>query len=124
MILKYMPSFTEMIDAYLWNYESFEQGKVSFDCDYGELTFIKDRDDTIVLYAIFVYPEHREKGKCRDAITYIIERAHTRFTYLSIQSVLSKILYEYLLRYSYQGNNFILTKDGFIMNMKQLNKCK
>jgi len=49
-----MNSFIEIVDAYLLNYDSFEKGKVSFDCDYGELTFIKERDDIIVLYAIFV----------------------------------------------------------------------
>jgi len=117
-----MNSFIEIVDAYLLNYDSFEKGKVSFDCDYGELTFIKERDDIIVLYAIFVYPEYREKGLCRDTLYYLIDNAHTHFTYLSVQSVLSKILYEYLLRFTYHGKKFRQTKDGFIINIKQFNK--
>ena len=113
-----MEQFTEIIDAYITNYESFEKGKISFDCDYGELTFLKDDDNVLILYAIFIFPQHREKGLCRDSLHYLIDKAPTKFKYVCVQSVLSKVLYEYLLRFTYKCKKFKNTKDGFIYKIE------
>lgn len=34
-----MEQFNEIINNYISNYENYEKGKVSFDCNYGELIF-------------------------------------------------------------------------------------
>jgi hypothetical protein len=109
-----MDQFTEIIDAYISNYESFEKGKVSFDCDYGELTFLKENDNMLILYAIFIFPQYREKGLCRDILRLLIDKAPNQFKCVCVQSVLSKILYEYLLRFTYKNKKFKNTADGFV----------
>lgn len=113
-----MEQFTKIIDAYISNYESFEKGKVSFDCDYGELTFLKENDNMLILYAIFIFPQYREKGLCRNILHYLIDKAPTKFKHVSVQSILSKILYEYLLRFTYKNKKFKNTKIGFIYKIE------
>lgn len=113
-----MEQFTEIIDAYISNYEGFEKGKVSFDCDYGELTFFKENDNMLILYAIFIFPQYREKGLCRDILHYLIDKA-ARFKCVCVQSVLSKILYEYLLRFRYKDKKFKNSKNGFIYKIER-----
>lgn len=112
-----MEQFTVIIDAYITNYEGFEKGKISFDCDYGELTFLKDDDNVLILYAIFIFPQHREKGLCRNILHYLIDVAPNKFNYVCVQSVLSKVLYEYLLRFTYKDKKFKNTKNGFIIKI-------
>ena len=113
-----MEQFTEIIDAYITNYESFEKGKISFDCDYGELTFLKVDDNILILYAIFIFPQYREKGLCRNILHYLIDVAPTKFKNVCVQSVLSKVLYEYLLRFTYKGKKFKNTINGFIYKIE------
>ena len=36
-----MEEFTQMIDTYFLNYDLYEKEKISFECDYGELIFLK-----------------------------------------------------------------------------------
>ena len=45
-----MEKFTEIIDTYLLNYNSYEKGKVEFDCDYGELIFFKENYNRLILF--------------------------------------------------------------------------
>ena len=45
-----MDKFKEIIDSYFENYSSFEYGKVTFDCDYGEL----------ILFIFFLYIETKD----------------------------------------------------------------
>ena len=109
-----MEQFTEIIDAYISNYETYEKGKVEFDCDYGELTFLKEQGDMLILHAIFILPQYREKGICRGILHYLIDKAPEKFKYVCVQTVLSKILYEYLLRFKYKDKKFKNTKIGFV----------
>jgi len=108
-----------IIDAYLREYDRLEEGGMfSYDCDYGELTFSKQRGTSLILHGIFVYPHHREKGVCRDTLRILIDKAYPTFTHVCVQSVLSKILYEYLERFVYKGYRFVNTKDGFVYKIK------
>jgi hypothetical protein len=109
-----MDQFKEIIDAYITNYSSFEEGKVTFDCDYGELTFYKRNDDICVLHAIYIFPQYRNKGLCRDILQYLIDKCSDKFKYFCVESVISKILYMYLLRFTYSNKKFKLAKTGFI----------
>jgi predicted acetyltransferase len=108
-----MNQFKEIIDAYFTNYSSFEEGKVTFDCDYGELTFYK-RNDICALHGIFIFAQYRNKGLCRDILQYIIDKCQGTFPYFCVESVISKILYMYLLRFTYKNKKFKNTKIGFI----------
>ena len=113
-----MEEFKKIIDTYLLNYESYEKGKVEFDCDYGELTFVKEQGNMLILYAIYILPQYREKGICRGILHYLIDKAPEKIKYVCVQSVLSKILYEFLLRFKYKDKKFMNTKNGFIYNIK------
>jgi hypothetical protein len=110
-----MERFTEIIDDYILNYDSFEKGKISFDCYYGELIFNKKKDNMLILYAIYIFPKYRKNGLCSSILHYLIDKAEEyKFKYFVIQDVLSNILYEYLLRFSYKSKTFKNTKHGFI----------
>jgi len=113
-----MDKFREIIDNYISNYNSFVKGKVSFDCDYGELIFYKKNNGICILYGIYIFPEYREKGYCREILQYLIDKSENRFKYFCVESVLSKILYNYLLRFTYKNKNFKNTKSGFIYLIK------
>ena len=113
-----MEKFTEIIDTYLLNYDSYEKGKVEFDCDYGELIFFKENYNRLILFGIYIVPEYRKHGFCRSIIQYLIDKSKGQFKYILIESVISKVLYEYLLRFKYQDKKFKLVKEGFIYKIK------
>ncbi len=113
-----MEKFTEIIDTYLLNYDSYEKGKVEFDYDYGELIFFKENYNRLILFGIYIVPEYRKQGLCRSIIQYLIDKSKGRFKYILIESVISKVLYEYLLRFKYEDKKFKLVKEGFIYKIK------
>ena len=114
-----MERFIEIIDYYILNYDSFKKGKISFDCCYGELIFYKKKDNILILYAIYIFPKYRKNGLCQSILHYLIDKAEEhKFKYFLIQDVISKILYEYLLRFSYKDKMFKNTKHGFIYKIK------
>jgi hypothetical protein len=113
-----MEQFKEIIDTYIENYSKFEKGKVSFDCEYGELIFFKDNSNILILFGIYIFPEQRNKGFCREILHYLIEQCTNKFDYFCVESVLSKILYVYLLRFKYKNKKFKKMKNGFIFKLK------
>ena len=113
-----MEKFTQIIDTYILNYDSYEKGKVEFDCDYGELIFFKENYNRLILFGIYIVPCYRKHGFCRSIIQYLIEKSKGRFKYILIESVISKVLYEYLLRFKYEDKKFKLIKEGFIYKIK------
>lgn len=113
-----MDQFKVIIDTYFENYSKFEKGKAEFECDYGELIFFKVNYEMLILHGIYIFPEHRNKGFCREIIHYIIDKCSDKFKYFCVQSVLSKILYNYLLRFEYKNKKFKNTKIGFVYNIK------
>lgn len=113
-----MDKFKEVIDTYLLNYDLYDSGKVVFECEYGELIFFKDNPKILILFGIYIFPKYQKKGLCRNILQYLIDKTPKNFTYISIQSVLSKVLYEYLLRFTYKNKMFKLCKNGFIYKIK------
>lgn len=110
-----MDSLIEAIDTYLLNYSTYEKGKVVFDCKGGELIFNKNNSNMLILFGIYISSEYRQQGFCRNILCYLIDCAEKQnFKYFCVQSVLSKILYEYLLRFEYKNKNFKLKKIGFV----------
>jgi hypothetical protein len=113
-----MEKFIEIIDTYLLNYSSYEKGKVVFECDYGELIFNKGDNDILAVFGIYIRPEYRQQRLCENILHYLIDKSENSFNYICVQDVLSKILYEYLLRFNYKGKKFNNTKKGFIYKIK------
>jgi hypothetical protein len=113
-----MEKFIELIDTYLLNYWSYEKGKVVFECDYGELIFNKEDNDILSVFGIYIRPEYRQQRLCENILHYLIDKSENEFNYICVQDVLSKILYEYLLRFNYKGKNFNNTRKGFIYKIK------
>lgn len=125
-----MEKFIEIIDTFLLNYSNYNNGTQSFECDYGEIIFLKNgknmkhiknkkvkKEDTIIIHGIYIKPEYRNKGFCKNILIHLIDKCCKNFQYLCIQSVISKILYEYLLRFEYNSKNFLLKKDGFLYKL-------
>ena len=67
-----MEEFKKIIDTYFLNYNSYENGKVEFNSDYGELVFLKSERNMITLFAIYIHPEYRylSMNNSRDLYTY------------------------------------------------------
>ena len=115
-----MDQFTQIIDTYFLKYDLYENEKISFECDYGELIFFKSNNkDDLILYAIYISPQYRQNGLCRNILYYLIDKiSTTKFKNLCVQTVLSKVLYEYLLRFTYKGKKFKNVEDGFVYKIK------
>jgi hypothetical protein len=112
-----MNIFKEIIDTYLINYSTYKNGKVVFEYEYGELIFLKENPKIITLFSIYIFPEYRKQGLCRNILQYLIDKSSIKFQYLCIQSVLSKILYEYLERFEYINKKFKNKKDGWFFKL-------
>ena len=112
-----MNKFTEIIDTYLLNYSIYCEGKMSFECEYGELIFNKTQNKTVTLFGIYIFPKYRKNGLCRGILQYLIDKS-LYFNYLCVESVLSKVLYEYLLRFKYKNKKFKKTQHGFVFKIK------
>jgi hypothetical protein len=108
-----MSNFTEIIDTYVENYSTYNNGMVEFECKYGSLTFYKPHHPIIIVHAIYILPEYREQGVCRNILQHLIDVSPKTFKRLRVQTVLSKILYEYLLRFEYNNRKFRLSMYGF-----------
>lgn len=113
-----MEEFIKIIDTYFLNYDLYELGKVEFDCHYGELIFFKGSPNMLTLFGIYINPEYRQQGFCKSIIHYLIEKSKSRFKFILIESVMSKILYEYLLRFEYENKKFKLIKKGFLYKIE------
>lgn len=108
-----MTDFIEIIDIYLSRFSTYTSGMVEFECKYGELTFYKPKSNTIIVHAIYVFPEYRQSGLCRRVLQHLIETTPKIFKKVCVQSVLSNILYNYLLRFTHNNKNFTLSRYGF-----------
>jgi hypothetical protein len=114
-----MKNFIELIDTYLSNYSTYKNGKVELECDQGELIFYKKKSSVITIHGIYIYPEYRQQGLCKGILQYLIDIGTNsnsnlkKFQFLCVQSVLSKILYEYLYRFTYKDKKFANKKMGF-----------
>ena len=112
-----MNKFIEITDTYLLNYSTYCEGKISFECEQGELIFNKKHNKMITLFGIYIFPEYRKNGLCRSILQYLIDKS-LYFNYLCVESVLSKVLYEYLLRFKYKNKKFKKTLYGFVFKIK------
>lgn len=109
-----MSDFDEICKSYVDNLSLYSHGKHSFDCKYGTLTFIKNNNNSITIFEIYIIPEYRNKGLCKKFLINLIEYLKiNKIRKLHIISVLSKILYDFLNRWIYGGKRWKLKHDGF-----------
>lgn len=114
-----MEKFIKIIDIFLLNYTNYEDGKYELECDYGEIIFLKNsrKLNVLIINGIYIKPDYRNQSICKNILYYLIEKCSNNFQYLCIESVLSKILYNFLLRFKYQNKQFILKKEGFFYKL-------
>lgn len=106
-----------IIDKYLNNYDTYEKGKNTFESDIGTITFMKN-NRSITVFEIYIELKYRQTGQCKKFLEYLIDRCIDLNINIEIISVISKILYNYLCRFTYKGLKFKLNKNGFILNIK------
>ena len=115
-----MDQFKEIINAYFENYSKFEKGKVTFDCDYGELIFNKENDNCLTIYGIYIFPEYRNKGVGKLLIQAALDSAKDcklKEVYLACFEDL--IFYYKKLNFNYTGNQiFYANKKYYIFKYK------
>lgn len=117
-------NFTQIIEHYLYNFCKYQSGnKYGYNCTYGSIEFYKSTNNNkIIVHEIYVLEQYRRNGLCENFIKSIIDKIEGTNKILVIQSVISKILYEYLFRFNYKKFKFILKKEGFVTK-KCLSKC-
>lgn len=117
----YCNNFNEIIDCYFEKFDKFQiNKKIEFECELGCIEFFKSSNTNIIIvHSIYIKEQYRRKGLCEEFIKYLIDNIDDTKT-LIIQSVLSKILYNYLSRFAYNKTIFVIKREGFIA--KKLNK--
>ena len=104
----------KIIDTYINKYNELNMYKNSYECDFGSLTFIKDKSERIILYEIYIKEEYRRSGICRNLIIYCIISCKQNKKKFIIISVISKILYNFLISFKCIYGKFNLTNEGFL----------
>jgi hypothetical protein len=114
-----MEKFIKIIDIFLLNYPNYSNGKYELECEYGDIIFFKNsrNPNVLIINGIYIKPEYRNQRFCKNIICYLINKCSNNFQYLCVESVISKILYDYLLRFTYQNKHFILRKNGFFYRL-------
>jgi hypothetical protein len=91
--------------------------KFSYDCVLGSIEFIQDFNNLnkkkIIVHEIYIREQYRNQGLCKGFIKYLIDKLDKK-NILVIQTVISKILYYFLLRFEYLGKKFTLKNEGFV----------
>jgi hypothetical protein len=114
-------NFYKIVDDYIDNILLLDNDtnivkKICYECDYGSIEFIrypkKSNIKKIIVHEIYVREQYRNQGLCKEFIKYLIDKSDK--INIMIQSVLSKILYNFLLRFEYKEKKFIVTKQGFL----------
>lgn len=120
--IKLFDNFIQIVNYYLKNKNLFVSNKtIELECEYGTIEFYNlnnsNNSNKIIVHSIFVKEQYRKKGLCGEFIKCIIDNLNTNDIFI-IQSVLSKILYEYLKKFEYNGFIFVAKKEGFVCQKK------
>lgn len=102
-----------IIDIYINKFKEYPNGKISFDCEIGTLTFIKNSSNTLILFEIYVKIEYRNKGHCKTTIDNLINKSILNNMKFRVVCVMSKILYNFLKNYRSIYGIFLIKGDGF-----------
>lgn len=109
-----MTPFGDVVAEYVANFNTFSIGKHQFETEHGSLIFIKDRSNDIIIFEVFIRPELRNRGIFTLFLSNLIDYMESmNLKVLRIVSVLSKVLYEFLERWTYKGKKWNNTRVGF-----------
>lgn len=87
-----------------------------YDTIEGNLRFVINNKNLIIIDVIYVKECFRQKGILKKFLQHVVDySSNTTQIKFMIVSVLSKILYEYLERFTYNDHKFKLTRDGFLL---------
>lgn len=107
-----MYSFTTAFDDYIKNKVAREYDTVE-----GNLRFVNNNNNLIIIDVIYVKECFRQRGILKMFLQYVVDNiCKTKKYKFMIASVLSKILYDYLLRFNYNEHKFKLKRDGFLLS--------
>jgi len=104
-----MYSFITAFDDHIKNKVIYDYNTIE-----GNLRFVKNKS-IIIIDVIFLHECFRRRGILKKFLHHVVNSVKIFKFKFMIQSVLSKILYEYLLRFNYDGHTFKLCKDGFLL---------
>ena len=109
--------FIQIVEHYLDNFCKLQyENKYYYNCIYGSIEFYKSTNNNkIIVHEIYILEQYRRNGLCGNFIKFLIDKIVGTHKILVIQSVLSKILYDYLLRFNYNKYTFVLKKEGFVI---------
>lgn len=109
-----------IIDEFINNYQSYDNGKISLESNIGTITFIKNKkNNTITVFEIYIKEEFRRMGHCRKFLENLIDECDKINKNLIVVSVLSKILYNFLLKFNHKNRRFKLNNEGFICKINR-----
>ena len=103
----------DIIEEYINNYYTYDNGKITFERTIGTITFIKDKLNRIIIFEIYIKDEFRRMSYCKNFLNNLILKCKEINFNLHVVSVLSKILYNLLLKLKFK-----IDKDGFIYKIK------
>jgi hypothetical protein len=103
-------SFKIALNDYLMKHEKLPTGNSEYNTIEGYLRFVKGNNNDVVLDVICVKEEFRQRGILTNFLKYIIDK---QIPNVWIVSVISDILYHYLMRFNYNGYRFKLCRIGF-----------
>lgn len=109
--------FIQIVEHYLDNFCKLQyENKYYYNSIYGSIEFYKSTNNNkIIVHEIYILEQYRRNGLCGNFIKFLIDKIEGTHKILVIQSVLSKILYDYLLRFNYNKYTFVLKKEGFVI---------
>lgn len=112
MIHSFKTAFDDYVkNAIITEYDTLE----------GNLRFVKNNKKIIIIDVIYIKKCFRKKGILKNFLRYIVNYIkNISDVEFMIVSVLSKILYEYLLRFEYDGYKFKLVEDGFLLKINKI----
>jgi hypothetical protein len=124
-------NFYEITDHFLNNFfttsnELFNQNhnhnhnptyKFCYECEFGSIEFVLNLNNLmkkkVIVHEIYIKEPYRNQGLCKEFIKNLIDKLEINNIFI-IQTVISKILYNFLLRFKYRNKKFILKIDGFV----------
>lgn len=112
----------KIIDQWIKNYKETPYGKIEAENEIGFITWVKESDnlDKIIVNGIYINPEYRRHGYCKQFLIQLIDQVleYNQTRQIQIQAVLTKILYNFLTRFTYKGKKFKIINDDWTYNIK------
>jgi hypothetical protein len=112
-----MYTFASAFENYISIFDNAEKKSYEYDTIEGELRFVKINSTDIILNSIYVKPELRGIRILEKFLFHVVKFIkQNNLKYFWIVDVISKILYDYLLRFEHDNYKFKLCRKGFFIS--------